>query len=975
MRRSFPLLIALGVLGAAVLFNLSAWAVDPMTSPPAAPTSDAANTLIITQAETRAQAAEAAGNNPALVQALHDEADARLRLHQFDPAEKLLLRVLHLQEQHAGRESLPVSDALLALGWFYADMARYESAQQALDRCEEIRLRLLGPNSAPLAEALNALGALEENRGNLDLAQAFYEQAIEIQEKVLGPQNEITANTQNNLATLFWIMGDYASAQRLFAQALAVREKTPGPDSAVVAKTLNNLALLDVSLGDYDEAEDYFQRALKIRTARLGPDNPATLTTLSQLGLLYVREGDDSRAEPLLLRAVTNQEKVAPADDPDLARSLEELAMLYDRLHDYAQAGPLHQRALDIRRRLLGPQHPEYAQSLAALARHEHAQGNFGAALPLYQQALKIDDEALGSHHPDTLGVAGDLAFLEIELRQPDEATRLAHDVADAQRAVLNGIFTFAPEHQRMQFERTIEPCDLPAALADADLLAETVLRTKGVVLDSLLEDEAATRAERDPDVRDMMEKRRELLAQLGQSPDDSTGADFSDAPSNLADRRQIEQQVQQLEASLADKGVGSGKTRRALGTEVSDVRDALPADAALVEYVAYHRYTGRLTSEPAYGAVILTRAAPPQWVPLGPAAEIDARVRLEQKDMRKRVHDTTVAEVLRGLFTALCQPVVAALPTGTHRLIISPDGELNFVSFGALLDSDDHFLASDYEVNYVSSGRDLLEKPSMVPHTKRLIVFADPDYNHSPDAAPAPPARKKSPAMDDQLLPPLPGTEREAAFLQAEAARDGVESQVYRGVDASKANLAKLDSPYILHLATHGLYLPADEVPTLPAANGETASAVAQPMSRSLLALAGASITLRDWRKKIFPAPENDGLLTAQQAAALNLDRTWLVVLSACDTGDGEAQNGEGVIGLRRGFAEAGAQNLLMTLWTADDAETAEFMQAFYREALRTGDAPVALARVQRASLEDIRKKSGLAEAVRKAGPFILSY
>jgi CHAT domain-containing protein len=207
------------------------------------------------------------------------------------------------------------------------------------------------------------------------------------------------------------------------------------------------------------------------------------------------------------------------------------------------------------------------------------------------------------------------------------------------------------------------------------------------------------------------------------------------------------------------------------------------------------------------------------------------------------------------------------------------------------------------------------------------------------------------------------------------EAGRDGVETEIFRGGEASKANLARLDSPDILHLATHGLYLPADDVPSLPGPNGEGAGGMAQPMTRGLLALAGADLTLRDWRRKIFPPPENDGLLTAQQAAALNLDRTWLVVLSACDTGGGEAQDGEGVIGLRRGFSEAGAQNLLMTLWTADDAATAELMQAFYREALRTGDAPGALARVQRASLEDARKKSGLAEAVHTAGPFILSW
>jgi CHAT domain-containing protein len=221
-----------------------------------------------------------------------------------------------------------------------------------------------------------------------------------------------------------------------------------------------------------------------------------------------------------------------------------------------------------------------------------------------------------------------------------------------------------------------------------------------------------------------------------------------------------------------------------------------------------------------------------------------------------------------------------------------------------------------------------------------------------------------------------LPGTEREAILLQQEARSDGLDTQIYRGQAASEANLAKEDSPYVLHLATHGLYLSPGDMPTLLAANGDVIKvAAAEPMARSMLALAGASTTLRDWRKGIFPPPENDGLLTAQEVAGLNLDHTWLVVLSACSTGDGEARVGEGVLGLRRGFAEAGAQNLVMTLWTVDDAETADLMAAFYHEALRKGDAPAALATVQRTSLIALRKKSGLFEAVHQAGPFILSY
>jgi CHAT domain-containing protein/Tfp pilus assembly protein PilF len=974
MRPFYSCFVAHGILALVVSFCVPLRAIDALPTGSAAPaTSAEINKLAADAADKRAVEAGKRGDVPAQVQALNDEADARLRAHEFDAGEQLLLRVLHLEESHTGRDSLPVSDALLNLGWFYGNMARYEQAQAALDRCQDIRLRLVGAESAPMAEVLNALGALEENRSNLSLAEAFYQQAIEIQEKVLGKQSATTANTWNNLATLYLITGDYASAQGLFSQALAVREKVLGPDSAVVAGTLDDLAQLDATLGDYDEAESYFQRALRIRTEKFGPEHPQTISVLSQLGQLYVREGDDARAEPLLVRAVELQDKISQADDPDVARNLARLAMVYDRQKLYAKAEPLLIRALEMRRRILGDDHPDYAASLAALARHDHEQGKLTEAEPLYEQALKIDQDVLGKNHPETLAIASDLGYLKMELRQPDSATQLAHDVAEAQQNILNGVFTFAPERQRMDFERTIEPSDLPAALADADLLAEVILRTKGVVLDSLLEDEAVTRAERDPDVREMMEKRRELALRISQEQDDATDADFSNSPAAVAERQELAQEEQQLEASLADKGVGSGRTRRALSTEVSDVQEALPGDAALVEYVVYNRYMGRLTDEPAYGALVMTRSAGCQWVPLGTTADIDGCVHIYQKYMQRRVREAALSATLQGLDQALCAPVLAVLPSGIHRLIISPDGELNFVSFATLLDAQDHFLAEDYELSYVSSGRDLLLK-QLPTRDKRLIVFANPDYDHVPNAPVA--AHAKS-DPDDDVLEPLPGTEREAAFLQVEAKRDGLDAQVYRGAAASKANLAKLESPYVLHLATHGLYLSPEEVPILPAPADPTnaTNALAEPMTRSLLALAGASVTLRDWKKAIFPPADDDGLLTAQEVASLNLDHTWLVTLSACSTGEGEARAGEGVLGLRRGFAEAGAQNLLMTLWTVDDAETANLMEVFYHQALQSGDAPGALAAVQRESLVTLRKKSGLFEAVRKAGPFILSY
>ena len=114
---------------------------------------------------------------------------------------------------------------------------------------------------------------------------------------------------------------------------------------------------------------------------------------------------------------------------------------------------------------------------------------------------------------------------------------------------------------------------------------------------------------------------------------------------------------------------------------------------------------------------------------------------------------------------------------------------------------------------------------------------------------------------------------------------------------------------------------------------------------------------------------------LIAAEASGLNLKGTWLVTLSACETGRGDVQSGEGVLGLRRAFIQAGAQNLLMTLWPANDAATSGFMEKFYEQAVQSGNAPEALAKVQTESLVKARDISGTKKVVQLYGPFIMSF
>jgi CHAT domain-containing protein len=155
---------------------------------------------------------------------------------------------------------------------------------------------------------------------------------------------------------------------------------------------------------------------------------------------------------------------------------------------------------------------------------------------------------------------------------------------------------------------------------------------------------------------------------------------------------------------------------------------------------------------------------------------------------------------------------------------------------------------------------------------------------------------------------------------------------------------------------------------------DGKTSVILKNPMHRSGLALTGAQRTLEAWAKGGAPPSDNDGIIMAEEVGGLKLEGTWLAVLSACDTGTGGAKAGEGVMGLRRGFIQSGAQNLLMTLWPISDETTVQIMRNFYERAFASGNAPQSLLDVQREWLVKLRKEKGLLYAVNRAGPFIMS-
>jgi len=915
-----------------------------------------------------------------IIPPLREEARILQLQTKYPEVEPILKRVVAITEKKLGPDHPDLADALTSLGWLEEGMASYPNARELFERALQIREAKYGHHNAAVADSLNSLGVVAEDMGEFQKSEAYYLEALNLRREILGPENSTTATSANNLGTLYWSTGDYGKAEQYFTQALDIRRKSLGPKASATVTTMNNLALLYRSMGDDARAEPLFRQVLALREETLGSDHPFTLTTMHQLGLLYASLGRNDEAEALLLRAAHEREKILGTEHPDVARSYFHLAWFYDRCGKYAKAEPLHLKALQIRLKVLGDHHPETAGSYSFLARHYHVQGMLKKAEPLYEKAFAIENDIMGLHDPDTLPTVENLAWLYIDEGRREDAMKLMRRVIETHEAMLQNLFTFTSEKQRIEFQRTLRLYDLPANLGSAEDIARVAFRTKGVVLDSLIEDRLAANSSNDPHLKETLERLQWLSRQIFHGElEPQEGS--SQAAARIAQVEEWKQEEETLECSFVREVAGMGRARRALQVKPEDVREALPEGTALLEFIQYAADKKNLKFEPAYGVLVVTRGKGFQWVPLGGADEIDEAVRVYQKYIRRHVRDVAVSRALHELSEKVWIPLIPVLPAGTDRLLISPDGKLNFISFATLLSPGGAFLAEKYHISYLSSGRDLL-LPRVTTQQRLVAVFADPAYDGKTEELQGEDnpsiSREVAELFDYMRFTPLPGTEKEAQFLSGHGKGWGCDVKCFLGADATEKNLSAVKSPYVLHLATHGVFLPAP--------GGTSTGAVpldqpprpfvelSHPMQRSLLLLTGAQQTLAAWEKGIVPPTENDGIVTAQEVGALNLQGTWLVVLSACDTGLGDDQAGEGVLGLRRGFLMAGAQNLLLTLWAVSDAETASLIESFYTKAFATGDPAGALDDVQRERLVALREKDGIGQAVRLAGPFILN-
>ncbi|PZD73692.1 Photosystem I assembly protein Ycf3 [Acaryochloris thomasi RCC1774] len=882
------------------------------------------------------------------------------RKGQYGKALPLAERVLKLRENVLGPRHILVATSLNNLALLYSDQGQYERAISLFQRSIQVSEALLGAYHPKVAVSLNNLAGVYFDIGDYTQAKSLFQRTIGIYEQALGPEHLRIAASLSNLAVLQTELGNNGQAELLHQRALKIYKENLGVDHPSVATSLNNLAYHYTNLGNYRKGEALYQQALEISEKALGPNHPSVAVSLNNLAILYSSQEDYARAEPLHQRALRINEKVLGADHPKIATDLQNLAQLYSKQDNYRKAEPMYQRALRIQRKTVGDQHPRVANSLSGLAWLYRGQAQYDKAESLFREALDIYQSAFGPTHPWVANAFSNLAWLY----QAQDKTTRTYEVLKQAIAIeeqnLKSVLSIGSEAKKRSYIKTLSRKtnatisnhlqQSPRNLQSAQLAFRTVLQRKGRILAALTDSFQSLRQDLTPADQTLFDRLQKARSQYATLMLKNTGGQ-SALDQDLI--RFFKDQEEALEEQLARRSIEFRTENQPV--TIAAIQQQLPAHAALVELIRYRPYNTRARRQveqwqaPHYAAYILRAEGQVQWVDLGEAEPIDQSIFQFRTALESR--SITIQAIARRLDQQVMQPIRAKLGN-TRQLLLSPDSQLNLISFAALVDENNQYLVETYDITYLSSGRDLLRLQSTAAKSSLQppLIMANPDYQKSGAIAKGAIANKNRGSRDLNLtFGPLPGTQQEAAQLH----RLLPKATLLTADQATENILKQVKSPRILHIATHGFFLETDlEAALNPSADRAGISIISSvarpkttqksyenPLLRSGLALAGAN-TRR--------SGEEDGIFTALEATGLNLRGTQLVVLSACETGLGDVANGEGVYGLRRAFVMAGSESQVLSLWKVDDVGTKDLMVKYYQRLLQQAGRSEALRQTQ---------------------------
>ncbi len=820
---------------------------------------------------------------------------------------------------------LSYGNFLHSVAAFYQSIGLTRLAIALLHRVVEIDSHIL--TGLETAKTLNNLGFLYLEISEFGKAVQTLEEALDIKLSHAGEVSATTAKGYSALARAYSIIGNIEEARELQKHSLLIRRNLQPFNSELIVEGLLSLSLFLYKEEESKEVRELFKEATEL-LQESDTNNEFLWALLAHNKAHFeMRKGNFIEAEKSLSIAESRWNNILEDENPTLLTCKNMIGLNYCYLNQLERAAGILNQVFDMREKIFGDNSSQLQTSLMNLAYLNYLQGNFQLSFNFLFTLYLINQKEIHSFFP----VATDSQKLDFIKGIKQEYYGISHLLVTS----LNEDSVFVEKAYRV------------------------ALNSKNLTVDTFSFDHHTN----DPSVSSKIRLWRSLRQQVASIYiEHGTGDALEAAKISLLQlsrkKEQLEKELAQQLPSIADQ----------FPDEIMPgaVYKKVPKDAVLVEFVKYPGQIFGIPGNPRpvqeesqYFAFLVSpdHFSSPKVVNLGSEVAILSkwhryRDLLESfKSTRSNESSEELFQIGKELAELIWIPIVQVLPK-TSRLIIAPDGVLNIIPFGIIPITRKSFLIDCYKISYISSGKDLLKSPGYPDlDNSPPIILGAPMFDLRNHSDPATLAEDSYGQRHENFLSqnweeeisPLPATDREISGIARTLGTIPVS-----GKDANVSFLRKIQSPRILHLATHGLFVTRDSSDDYLQDEGLRRSLSHFPeieQSRkihlsvfanlhSLLLFAGA-----ETYRKGLPLPEEfeNGVLTAEMIEELDLRGTKLVVLSACDSGLGNISSGEGVFGLKRSFLRSGAETLVLSLWTVPDDETASLMRNFY-ENLKSG-------------------------------------
>ncbi|WOK07000.1 CHAT domain-containing tetratricopeptide repeat protein [Imperialibacter roseus] len=902
----------------------------------------------------------------------------------FSNASKTLDKALNVSRVKYDNKDVNYGVELDKIASLQMNIGEYEKAEKNIQEATNI---LAKPSS--LEETLHYTNLLT-TKARLMVIQGLYDEAEGLlfeseRIKIKSGLNRLGSAGQNteDLAELYYHLGRYSDATDLVDKYLKNTEKQFGATSRHLLRPLVLKAQLKLAAGEYTDAESFARRSLNIATAVFPASSSKLASSLITLSRLYTTIGDYEKAEQFISQAIANQEKQFGRGHVDVGRSLAQLGMIkfYDGA-SFKQQQDLLVEAEKIVGTKLGSKNPLYAEVLKDLATVSIYAGEYDISLQYLEEAWTIWKDRIGKRNNVNAAVVNTLkGDIQYQKRQYDRADNFYQDALKtyakffstshpeyvkvlsklAKTYYMNGdirkaqntieetlgnyqefIKTYFPalsEREKAKFWNTIKSdyefyntLALTRIDKKEDLIGDiynNALLTKALLLNTSIKIRTRILSSGDSTLINMysswIAKKAQLTNALSMSNDQLLENNVN--PAQLVQEMEALEKQLSLKSEVFDEGVDNKVITW------QDVKAVLGENEKGVEIVRFRYFDHDFTDSVMYAVIYVDneKRSKPKLVLLRNGAALEGRyMKLYRNSIKFKIED-------EYSYDQFWKPIVEAVGQ-TSTIYLSADGVYNQINLEAIPTGDGKYVLDNSNIILVSNTRDLVnrskKKKAQAPAENLALMFGDPIYYVKSEGATAGNENlAKSIGMSE--VQRLPGTHEEVVELKKLLNDNGWKTQDYLELKAGEDQVKSMKSPKVFHIATHGFFQPAIEENNIFAGLNES-KAYDNPLLRSGLLMAGAGDILNE---SAYNYNSQSGILTAYEAMNLNLDQTDLVVLSACETGLGEMEAGEGVYGLQRAFLVAGAKTIIMSLFKVSDEATQQLMVKFYQKWITTGD------------------------------------